>query len=164
MNMFFSILDTFCDYFIKPISFVVGLFIAFAFFTGIVSRSILGDAIFGLEELILISVVWLYMFGAVLASKEDSHLKADFIPLLVKNEKAVMLIRMISIVISIVLAVFFLTWAYSLVSWGIEKRQSTPIFSIPWVVSQISMLFASCVMVLYLLRDLCKAAKKYSEI
>jgi TRAP-type C4-dicarboxylate transport system permease small subunit len=51
------------------------------------------------------------------------------------------------------MAVFFVTWSYSLFAWGLEKGQVTPVFSIPQYVSQSSLFVASVLLLLYMLRD-----------
>ena len=65
--------------FLTPAVIILSLVIAVGMVTGIVARSLLGQPLLGLEEIILFSVMWLYMLGAALASREDSHLSADFL-------------------------------------------------------------------------------------
>ncbi|TDX22850.1 TRAP-type C4-dicarboxylate transport system permease small subunit [Modicisalibacter xianhensis] len=132
---------------------VMGLFVSFALVFGIVSRSFLGVQVFGLEELVLTAAMWLYMLGAAMASRERSHLSADFIEAFSKNETLKEVIHLIATTLSLVMAVFFVTWSYSLFAWGLEKGQVTPVFSIPQYVSQSSLFVASVLLLLYMLRD-----------
>lgn len=154
MKSLFHSLDSILSLITKPIIVVIGIFIALGFVVGIVSRSIIGESIFGLEELILLSVIWFYMLGASLASQERSHLQGDFLPLLIKNAKVVKLFQLLTTVISIAMACLFFSWSYDLLMWGINKKQSTPVFAIPWYTSQASLLVCATLMVVYLLRDL----------
>ncbi|WP_409524308.1 TRAP transporter small permease [Nitrincola sp. MINF-07-Sa-05] len=133
---------------------LLGLFISFALFVGIVSRSVLGIQVFGLEELVLMAAMWVYMLGAALASRERSHLSADFFQAFTDNECLHDSMRIVATVVSLVMAAFFVSWSYSLFSWGFEKGQTTPVFSIPQYISQGSLLVASILLLLYTLRDL----------
>lgn len=133
---------------------VMGIFVSFAMVIGIVSRSLLGVQVFGLEELVLTAAMWLYMLGAALASRERSHLSADFIEAFSSNETLHDATRLVATALSVVMAAFFVTWSYSLFAWGVEKGQVTPVFSIPQYISQCSLFVASVLLLLYALRDL----------
>lgn len=133
---------------------LTGLAIALMLAAGIFFRSVLEAPVFGLEEIVLFCVMWFYMAGAVLASRERSHLAADFVTVIFENPKVLKVIGMIATVISLIMALFFTDWSWSLVSWGLDKGQTTPVFHLPMWVSQASMLFAAVCFVLYLARDL----------
>lgn len=139
---------------IHPILIVVGLSVATLLAVGIFSRAILGAPIFGLEELMLMGIMWFYMLGAALASREKSHLSADFVKVMTNNRKIWKIAALVSTAISLFVAIMFVTWAWDLASWGIEKGQSTPVFGLPWWISQSSLFVASILFVAYLTRDL----------
>lgn len=159
MNFLLSIinvLDSIIGAALRPVIIIASLFIAFTLTIGIVCRSILHVPVFGLEELILLSVMWLYMLGAVLASRERTHLSADFFQTFCKNELVVKWVHLLANVISLAMAILFISWAYSLASWGFEKGQVTPVFGIPMYLSQGSLFVASLLLTFYLIRDLLK--------
>ncbi|SMO82787.1 TRAP transporter small permease [Ruegeria faecimaris] len=137
----------------KPVVFVLGMVIAVAFAGGVFFRSIVGTPVFGLEEIILLSVMWFYLIGAGLASSERSHLSADFIPLIFTNKKIVQAIALFATTISLVLSVFILLWSLDLFSWGVAKGQATSVFRVPWYISQFSLVVGSILFIVYLTRD-----------
>ena len=120
----------------------------------VITRYVLGEPLFGLEEITLICVMWLYMIGASMACRERSHLKAELVQLVVKGQTSLKAIEVLTTLISLVMAVFITQWAFDLVAWGLEKGQSTPVFEIPWFVSQSSLLFGGIFFTVYLVRDL----------
>jgi len=146
-------IDKALNAFIRPAAVVLSLFVAVALTLGICARIVMGSPMFGLEELVLIAVVWLYMIGAILASRERSHLSADFILVFTKNKKIIAGCHLVSSLISLVMAVLFVTWSYDLFVWAIHKKQVTAVFSLPWYISQGSLLFAAIFFVYYILRD-----------
>ncbi|EXJ12490.1 TRAP transporter small permease [Nitrincola nitratireducens] len=143
---------------------IFGLFIAFSMVSGIVLRTFFDIQMFGLEELILIAAMWVYMLGAALASREGSHLSADFFQTFSKNESVKITIRLIVGLISVVMALYFVSWSYNLFSWGFQRKQVTPVFSIPQYVSQVSLLVASVLICLYGARDLARDVLKLLRI
>ncbi len=141
---------------IKPIVVVLSLFIAFSMVFGIVSRSVFNTPLLGLEELILFSVMWLYMLGASLASREGSHLSADFINTYVTNKALKRNIHYLTLAISTIAILAFTVWSYSLFEWGITMRQSTPVFQLPMYLTQSSTFIASLLFLFYMFRDIVK--------
>ncbi|WP_138471534.1 TRAP transporter small permease [Poseidonocella sp. HB161398] len=147
-------LDRALAWIIQPVLVALGLAVAVLLAWGIFSRSVLGAPVFGLEELMLIGVMWFYMLGAVMASRERSHLSADFVRVMTRNPRIHRAADIFSTAVSLVVALAFVTWSWSLVSFGLERGQSTPVFGIPWWVSQAALLVAAVLFVAYLLRDL----------
>ena len=146
-------LDRLIIYAIKPIIVLLSLLIAAGFALGIFMRSMLNTPMFGLEELILFSVMWLYMLGAVLASQERSHLSADFVSVMCKSPRIRAASQWLATAISLAMALFFVSWSYDLLAWGLKKQQSTPVFQLPMYLSQGSLFVASLLFVFYLSRD-----------
>lgn len=139
---------------INPILALIGLAVALMLAFGIFSRAVLGKPVFGLEELTLMAVMWFYMLGAVLASRERSHLSADFVHVMTSNPKIHRAASLLATVISLGVAAMFVTWAWDLLAFGLKRGQTTPVFGIPQWVSQASLFVAAVAFVIYLIRDL----------
>jgi len=139
---------------IHPILVVIGILVALMLAVGIFSRAVLGTPVFGLEEIMLLAVMWFYMLGAALASRERAHLSADFVQVMSSNPKVWRAASIFSTVVSLGVAVMFVTWAWDLFAFGLERGQTTPVFALPWWISQASLFVASIAFVIYLIRDL----------
>ncbi|MBV1788259.1 TRAP transporter small permease subunit [Marinobacterium sp. D7] len=150
---FISKIDVVVAFIVKPIVIFLSAAVAFMMAYGVLTRSVMDQPVFGLEELVLMAAMWLYMLGAVLASRERSHLTADFVQVVCSNPTVIRFMHLVATAISLFMAVMFSTWAYDLMSWGIEKGQTTTVFHIPWYISQSSLFFASTLLVFYLIRD-----------
>ncbi|WP_104203355.1 TRAP transporter small permease [Billgrantia saliphila] len=154
IKYYFAVFDNAVTMLMKIIVTALGIFVSFAMVIGIASRALFNVPVFGLEELVLMAAMWLYMLGAALASRERSHLSADFIQAFSTNQTLHDVMRLIATLLSIVMAIFFVAWSYSLFSWGFERGQVTPVFSIPQYISQGSLLVASVLLLLYAVRDM----------
>lgn len=150
---YFLLIDKIMSAVMKPAVIILSLLVAGMLALGIFTRIIVGSPMFGLEELVLICVMWLYMIGATLASRDRAHLSADFIQVITKNEKIIAASHLLASLISLVMAVLFVTWSHDLFLWALAKKQTTPVFSIPWYISQSSLLFAGLFFVYYIVRD-----------
>lgn len=151
---FLRILDSVLMRIVKPILVIIGLSVAFLLAAGIFSRAVLATPVFGLEEIILLAIMWFYMLGAALASRERAHLAADFVKVFSKNPKVWRAAQVASTAISLGVAVMIVVWAWDFFAFGFTHSQSTPVFAIPWWVAQSSLLVAALFFVAYLARDL----------
>ncbi|MEM7281779.1 MAG: TRAP transporter small permease [Pseudomonadota bacterium] len=138
---------------IKPLVVILSLFVALSMVTGILARSVFGAPMLGLEEFVLLSVMWLYMLGAGLAAQENSHLRADFVHVISDNPKFLSATKLIASVISLFMAVVFVVWSWDLLLWGVTRQQSTAVFQIPLYASQASLFVCSLLFVLFTARD-----------
>ncbi|MEA1079069.1 TRAP transporter small permease [Marinobacter qingdaonensis] len=150
---FISRIDRVLAILIKPIVVVISLAVAVMLTYGIFTRAVLDAPVFGLEELVLMAAMWLYMLGAVLASRDRSHLTADFIEVITDNARVIKAVHLLATSISLFMAVMFAVWSYDLLQWGVQKGQTTPVFQLPWYLSQGSLFVASVLFIFYLIRD-----------
>lgn len=146
--------DRFLAFIIKPIVVVISFLVAVLLAYGIFTRSILGTPVFGLEELVLLGAMWLYMLGAALASRDRSHLSADFVQVIFKNPRVIRSIHIVAALISLFMAIMFATWSYDLLYWAVKKGQTTAVLKMPWYLSQSSLFVASILFIFYQLRDI----------
>jgi len=149
----FKRIDSGLSRILRTVVVVLSLFVALAMVLGIVMRSALNAPMLGLEEVILFSVMWLYMMGAALASRERSHLSADFVAVFVSNARTRNALHLLATLISLIMVIAFVVWSYDLLSWGLDRQQSTPVFRLPLYLSQGSLFAASVLFLFYMLRD-----------
>lgn len=139
--------------FLTPVVVVLSLVVAIGMVTGIVARSILHEPLLGLEEIILFTVTWLYMLGAALASREGSHLSADFLSDYMRQGNARRLVQLVARLIALVAVIAFVVWSFDLFHWGFTMEQATPVIKLPYYIVQSSMFVAAIIMAIYTLRD-----------
>lgn len=160
MDAWYFALDGLVDRVIRPVLIVLSMLIAGLIVTGIITRSLLGEPLFGVEEVVLLSVMWLYMLGAVMAAKERSHLRADFLPTLIQSKKTLAALQLMASFISLLMAAAFVVWSFDLFQWSVTRQQSTPVFAVPWAVSQTAPFVCSVLMTVYVFRDVLKDARQ----
>ncbi|MEO0368643.1 MAG: TRAP transporter small permease subunit [Pseudomonadota bacterium] len=153
MNALFRLLDALVKTIIKPLIAIIGFLLAFLIVAGVVSRSLLSQPLFGVEEIVLISVMWFYMLGAVLASKDRTHLTADFLPMMTDSVLALKISKLAASLLSLLIAGVFVVWSFDLATWSIERQQTTPVFGLPWALSQCSPFVCASLMAIYAVRD-----------
>lgn len=144
----------------KVIVIVFGTFMAFALVGVIVGRTLFENPFLGTEEIVLIAALWFYMLGAAIAASERSHLKTDIMQLVIKNEKALAVLDVVTSVFTLGVALFMSYLCYDLLSWAVMKKTALPATRIPSYVPQ-SAFFVSVILICYyFVRDIVNDLKK----
>ena len=76
-------MDTFSKYLLTGLICLVAL----GQFVQVVTRYLLQIPVMGLEETMLYPTIWLYILGAVNASREDTHIRANVLEIAIKTER-----------------------------------------------------------------------------
>jgi len=103
----------------------------------------------GFEELLILVVMWLYFVGCAYGTYEKSQITADIVEIMMKECFVKEVVRLIRSIVTFVLGVIFMFWAYMLVSWTFEMDTRTPAYRIPVVVGQASVLVGLILVTFY---------------
>lgn len=126
----------------------------------VAGRYLFGWSIVGLLEVIMMFGMWLYMLGALIASRRNEHLVVDFFEQKVSDEFRRALLKLVIGCITTGATMFFAFLAWRMLKWGLAHPQSTPGLGIPLWVPQSAILVAALGSVTYALRDVLAALRK----
>jgi len=95
------------------------------------------------EEVAIVPAFWMYMMGAAYATFERSHIKVDIVGITVHSPKRRLIIRFISALITLGLAMLFLQWGYQFFVWDLKMNPQTSSLRFPIVYARCSFFFAA---------------------
>ncbi len=137
----------------KGILILTSLLLSSLMVTEVIGRYFLDSDIWGWEELAMICAMWLYLMGAAMAANDKSHISTEVMQLMIKNEQSQRIIKALTTLIALVLAGFMIYWSFDLLWWGLQQNPLTPVYGLPWTISQSSLFFGSILITIYFLRD-----------
>ena len=137
--------------------FVSGMIILLAMVATVVLRYVLKMNLFGMDEIILCFVFWFYFFGGVYGSREDSQIRADVAATLIKNKKAVWILRLVTRVIELVVLAFLVVLSVQLFITNCDRMPSTQGLKIPYIVPQFAIVVGFALMFIYNVGHLLRA-------
>ena len=137
--------------------FVSGMIILLAMVATVVLRYVLKMNLFGMDEIILCFVFWFYFFGGVNGSREDSQIRADVAATLIKNKKAVWILRLVTRVIELVVLAFLVVLSVQLFITNCDRMPSTQGLKIPYIVPQFAIVVGFALMFIYNVGHLLRA-------
>ena len=123
----------------------------------VIARYLLGLSIVGLHELILLFTLQLYMVGALIAAQRKTQVTVDWLAQRFAGSGASEWHNAIVAAITLSATVFFIVWAYWMLSWGIQRPQTTPTLGLPLWLSQAAIVFCAVGCAGFALRDLVQA-------
>ncbi len=126
----------------------------------VIARYLLGLSIVGLHELILLFTLQLYMVGALIAAQRKAQITVDWLSQRFAGRRASEWHDAMVAAITLSATVFFTVWAYWMLSWGIERPQTTATLGLPLWLSQASIVFCALGCAGFALRDLVQAIVK----
>ncbi len=115
----------------------------------------------GVEELATMVGFWMYFIGAANGSRERSHIKADILNAMIKNEKTLFFSKAVGNLVVTVLACIMVQWAIRYFQWSIRSWERSPALMIPMVYAQFSLVVSSFLMAFYFLVEFLDNARQF---
>lgn len=103
---------------------------------GVFMRYVLHKDFFGQEEIVTVVAMWLYWIGGVYGSYEDSHIQADVVNSMLKNEKIKKVLRFVVLIISVIVLAVWFRWSIDYVIWAYNSHAQSAGLKIPLILSQ----------------------------
>ncbi|TDB01187.1 TRAP transporter small permease [Halomonas marinisediminis] len=120
----------------------------------VIARYVFEWSIIGLDEIALLAAMWLYMSGAIIASRNNEHLVVDFLPQRINSKKLLMLHQRFIALIMVAASGFFCYLAWDLLQFSLRLPQHTAGLKLPELLPKSALMVASVACLLYSLRDL----------
>lgn len=143
-------MDRFTKYLLTGLICVV----AFGQFVQVVTRYVLQVPVMGLEETMAYPTLWLYILGAVNASRENTHIRANVLEIFLKTPRAHTILAIVGEVISLIVGLWLLTWAWDFTRYSIRTWRESPTLYIPTFYADVALVIGLGLMMAFTLYHL----------
>lgn len=123
--------------------------VALGQFVQVITRYVLQVPVMGLEETMLYPTIWLYILGAVNASREDTHIRANVLEIAIKTERGHTILAIVGEVISLIVGLWLLSWAWDFTQYAWRVWKESPTLYIPTFYSDVALMIGLALMMLY---------------
>ncbi|MFD3189901.1 TRAP transporter small permease [Sedimentitalea sp. HM32M-2] len=123
--------------------------VAFGQFVQVITRYVLQVPVMGLEETMAYPTLWLYILGAVNASREDNHIRANVLEIFLDTTRAHTILAIIGEVISLIVGLWLLSWAWDFTRYAWRVWKESPTLYIPTFYSDVALTVGLALMMLY---------------
>lgn len=138
-------LDNFIKYLLTGLICTVAL----GQFVQVTTRYVFQIPVMGLEETVMYPTLWLYILGAVNASREDSHIRANVLEIFLKTERQHTILAIIAEVISLIVGFWLLYWAWDFTKYAWRVWKESPTLYIPTFYADIALVLGLTLMMVY---------------
>lgn len=125
-------------------------------FVQVITRYVLEIPVMGLEETLLYPTLWLYVLGAVNASRENTHIRANVLEIFLKTKRQVLGLAVIGEVLSLVVGCWLTYWAWDFTKYSWRVWKESPTLYLPTFYVDVSLLVGLVLMMIYTASHLCK--------
>ncbi len=130
----------------------------------VVTRYFFGTSLFGLEQHVGYTAVWVYFIGAAYGAYERSHIRAEFTRLMFKSDRKFYISKAASGLVAFAISIVFAQWSLGLVREGLKYGEKSPDgYNVPMVIYQAALLVGAVLMAAYFLweaLDFARAARR----
>lgn len=118
-------------------------------FVQVITRYVLQIPVMGLEETILYPTLWLYMLGAVNASRENTQIRANVLEIFIKTERGHALLAVVGEVISLIVLAWLSWWAWDFCKYAWRVWKESPTLYIPTFYADVALVLALGLMTVF---------------
>ncbi|RRJ82867.1 TRAP transporter small permease [Aestuariirhabdus litorea] len=118
-------------------------------FLQVITRYVFETPIMGLEEVAMIPTLWLYILGAVNASREDTQIRANVLEIFLSTERARHILLVVSETCSLVISIWLTSWAWNYFRYALRVDKETPTLYLPTLIYESALFFGLLLMTLY---------------
>ena len=123
--------------------------VALGQFVQVITRYVLEIPVMGLEESLLYPTMWLYLLGAVNASRENTHIRANVLEIFLDTERARHLLLVISETLSLAISIWLTIWAWDYLRYAWRVWKESPTLYIPTFYVDVSLVLGLVLMMAY---------------
>lgn len=120
----------------------------------VILRYVLKMPLFGIEELMLFPIIWLYMLGGANASMERNHISCGILTLYIKKEKSIAIFNFMKALISVVISMWLTYWAFWYFSYSLKMWKLSDLLYLPMFFAESAIFIGLVLMVFYALVEL----------
>jgi len=118
-------------------------------FGQVLLRYVFRSPLMGIEELTYFPTTWLYLFAAVKASSEQSHLIARVLEIFFSRKKYIYFLRCVAAVVASGILMWLTYWGYDFLKYTLRVEKLSDTLFIPWVYSEASVFICMLLMLVY---------------
>lgn len=138
-------MDSFAKYLLTGLIIIVAL----GQFVQVITRYVLQIPVMGLEETMAYPTLWLYMLGAVNASRENTHIRANVLEIFLKTDRQHTILAIVGEVISLIVGLWLLSWAWDFTRYAWRVWKESPTLYIPTFYSDVALVIGLALMMVY---------------
>jgi len=163
MLKFFSSIDRAVASVLNVLVIITSTIVTGVIFFMVIARYILEWSFIGADEVALVSAIWLYMIGAIVASRRAEHLVVDFLPQFITSPMLLRLHQRLIALIMVATTGFFIYLVWNLFGFAIKRPQETAGLGIPEIIPLSAIALASIGGFSYAVRDLITGRACYNS-
>lgn len=123
--------------------------VAIGQFVQVITRYVVQAPVMGLEETVMFPTLWLYILGAVSASRDNTHIRANVLEIFLKTPLQHTVLAIIGEIVSLVVGFWLLYWAWDYTRYAWRVWRESPTLYIPTFYADVALFTGLALMIVY---------------
>lgn len=154
LKHFFETISKFINIFATWYAFISILILLGLIIAQVILRYFLHMPLFGIEEMEIYPILWIYAFGGVIASFDKRHIECGVAGVIVKNETVIKYIERVKCFATLLLAIGAVYWMYPHFTYIFKVTKTTTTMGLPTRFCDGSIMVGLVLMLVIAIRDL----------
>lgn len=131
-------------------------------FLQVMTRYVFEIPVMGLEETLLYPTLWLYVMGAVNASRENTHIRANVLEIFIKSDRQKNILAVVGEALSLVIGCWLTYWAWDFTKYSMRVWKESPTLYLPTFYVDVALVIGLALMMLFTARQLWQHIRELS--
>src|SRR5699024_1388918 len=114
----------------------------------------------GIEELLILPTIWVYMIGSANASEERNHISVDILEVFLSNKTILTIFSVIRTFVSLTIGIVLTYWLFGFFNRSLMLWKLSPLISIPMFFVESALFIGVLLMTIYTFSDVITSIKK----
>ncbi len=131
-------------------------------FFQVMTRYVFEIPVMGLEETLLYPTLWLYVMGAVNASRENTHIRANVLEIFIKTDRQKNILAIVGEALSLIIGCWLTYWAWDFTKYSLRVWKESPTLYLPTFYVDVALVVGLVLMMLFTARQLWQHIRELS--
>lgn len=131
-------------------------------FFQVMTRYVFEIPVMGLEETLLYPTLWLYVMGAVNASRENTHIRANVLEIFIKTDRQKNILAVVGEALSLIIGCWLTYWAWDFTKYSLRVWKESPTLYLPTFYVDVALVVGLVLMMLFTARQLWQHIRELS--
>jgi TRAP-type C4-dicarboxylate transport system permease small subunit len=122
----------------------------------VILRYVFKAPLMGIEELLVFFIIWLYMIGGAVASKERTHISCGILTLYMKRPLTIKLFNVAKAAFGVVCCAWITKWGWWYFTYSLNLWKTSDILKIPMFYGESAVFVGFALMLVYTFVEMCE--------
>ena len=147
----------------KTLSVIICLIVPVIIVVQVFMRYVLKVPLMGIEELLIFFIIWLYMLGGAVASRERTHISCGILTLYMKKPLTIKIFEVCKALFGVICGAWICRWGWWYFTYSLNLWKVSDLLHIPMFIGEGAVFIGFALMLIFSLQELVENIKNLAD-